>query len=378
MNAAHLNEQLRREVERLFAEIELDYLRQKAARTEAYTPPFGHLARLLAVALPTVSEDVGEFTKALASFLESLPEEHLTRRVLMAISDPAINPEVGTLQLYRDARWQSFGCPAINIESRLAASLMLSECPEEMLEDVVPPWGAFVIRLPAGLIEQDDISYTHLIVNRYVSPPPPPIEEGLPEDVQRALKKMSAFMELRQGVKWGLYGMSGESGHVQGEAKLSEHLGKAPRVFLMEPEMPLGHPGERLLAVFARLAIGVCLLCQSEGALRRRSTKKKERGPSRMGKGPVTTEYVLGQKVTVGFDCVDAVREYVRGEVRSLPAIQWIVRGHWRNQPIGPGRTERKRIWIMPHWKGPQEAPKLFREYEFKPSLAAPPTEDEA
>jgi hypothetical protein len=125
--------------------------------------------------------------------------------------------------------------------------------------------------------------------------------------------------------------------------------------------------------LFARLAIGVCLLAQSEGALRRKSTKKKERGPSRMGRGPATTEYVLGQKVSVGFNCVDAVKQYVRGDAQSLPAIQWLVRGHWRNQPIGSGRSERKRIWIMPHWKGPQEAPKLFREYEFKPSLAMPP-----
>ena len=38
-------------------------------------------------------------------------------------------------------------------------------------------------------------------------------------------------------------------------------------------------------------------------------------------------------------------------------AVRFIVRGHWRNQPHGPGRTLRKMTWIQPHWKGPEDAP---------------------
>jgi hypothetical protein len=36
---------------------------------------------------------------------------------------------------------------------------------------------------------------------------------------------------------------------------------------------------------------------------------------------------------------------------------RWIVRGFWRWQTYGPGRTLRKRIWINPYVKGPQGAP---------------------
>jgi hypothetical protein len=35
---------------------------------------------------------------------------------------------------------------------------------------------------------------------------------------------------------------------------------------------------------------------------------------------------------------------------------RYIVRGHWRLQPHGPERSLRKRIWIMPFWKGPDDA----------------------
>lgn len=36
---------------------------------------------------------------------------------------------------------------------------------------------------------------------------------------------------------------------------------------------------------------------------------------------------------------------------------RWIVRGHWRWQACGPGRSERVRIWIAPFVKGPEDAP---------------------
>lgn len=40
-------------------------------------------------------------------------------------------------------------------------------------------------------------------------------------------------------------------------------------------------------------------------------------------------------------------------------AHQWIVRGHWRQQPHGPGRGLRRPVWIAPHVKGPDGAPLL-------------------
>lgn len=40
---------------------------------------------------------------------------------------------------------------------------------------------------------------------------------------------------------------------------------------------------------------------------------------------------------------------------RRLDHTVW-VRGHWRNQPYGEGRTQRKWIWIRPHTRGPDMA----------------------
>lgn len=41
---------------------------------------------------------------------------------------------------------------------------------------------------------------------------------------------------------------------------------------------------------------------------------------------------------------------------------QWLVSGHWRNQPCGTGLQERKLIWVNPHVKGPSDKPLVLKE----------------
>jgi hypothetical protein len=41
---------------------------------------------------------------------------------------------------------------------------------------------------------------------------------------------------------------------------------------------------------------------------------------------------------------------------------RWVVSGHWRQQPYGPGRTLRKTIWIDPFVKGPDDRPLIVRD----------------
>lgn len=45
---------------------------------------------------------------------------------------------------------------------------------------------------------------------------------------------------------------------------------------------------------------------------------------------------------------------------------RWIVRGHWRQQAYGPGRSERRNIYIAPHVKGPEGAPMIEREKVYR------------
>ncbi len=42
---------------------------------------------------------------------------------------------------------------------------------------------------------------------------------------------------------------------------------------------------------------------------------------------------------------------------------QWLVSGHFRKQPCGPGRTKRRLIFIPPYIKGPEGAPMIEKVY---------------
>ncbi|MBB1253067.1 hypothetical protein H3146_06745 [Streptomyces sp. OF3] len=42
---------------------------------------------------------------------------------------------------------------------------------------------------------------------------------------------------------------------------------------------------------------------------------------------------------------------------------RWVVSGHWRNQPCGPARSERRHTWIPSYVKGPDGAPLLSTEH---------------
>lgn len=59
--------------------------------------------------------------------------------------------------------------------------------------------------------------------------------------------------------------------------------------------------------------------------------------------------------------------KYARAGAREI-ALQlkhrFIVRGHYRNQPHGPGRRDRKSIWIEPFFKGPEEGAKIVHTYK--------------
>lgn len=64
----------------------------------------------------------------------------------------------------------------------------------------------------------------------------------------------------------------------------------------------------------------------------------------------------LAHRPTAASEAGDGGREYVH---------RWVVRGHWRQQAHGPGRSLRRTTWVPPHVKGPDGAPFLPSETVF-------------
>ncbi|MCJ2163032.1 MULTISPECIES: hypothetical protein [unclassified Pseudodesulfovibrio] len=51
---------------------------------------------------------------------------------------------------------------------------------------------------------------------------------------------------------------------------------------------------------------------------------------------------------------------------KGKPLVRFMVRGHWRNQPCGPARQDRKLTWIRPYYKGSDLAATINKPYVVK------------
>lgn len=74
-------------------------------------------------------------------------------------------------------------------------------------------------------------------------------------------------------------------------------------------------------------------------------------------------EYLVLQPVDI--DACESFHDYIEGKGNPRK-VRWIRRGHFRRQHHGPHNTLVKRIWIQPHWCGPEGAPVAVRHHRIK------------
>jgi len=118
---------------------------------------------------------------------------------------------------------------------------------------------------------------------------------------------------------------------------------------------------ERAFLLARRLVVGLLYTMQN-------TTNWKERSyPT--GSGSTRRDPPPHRNVVVGsplkLDARPQIKAWLRGgspRQHGAPSLQHIVRGHYKRQAIGEGRSNRKVIWVEPYWRGPEGAPILVRE----------------
>lgn len=252
-------------------------------------------------------------------------------------------------------RWFASGAPRVRLSAAQAAALMLTDLPKDFVDsELRQPWPAFVVELPEGLVPIGDAANfaRRVLVHRvrtagsdclwWVS------VEGTSTALcvgRRSLYDMQSEDEL--------YGAGQDGDRNISFLGLRFHTHR--EVFAR-------------FAAVAKLVAGICYKMQETppppvrahggGAVRRRP-----------GGPPQTTDVTLGFPVKVDFS--NLVRGHLLGQIKRLAKVQWLVRGHWRNQACGAGRLERRRQWIEPFWKGPIDAPILVRPFLLPTAPAA-------
>jgi hypothetical protein len=121
--------------------------------------------------------------------------------------------------------------------------------------------------------------------------------------------------------------------------------------------LELAKGDERRLGLLARLVINTCVAMTDSDNVRTigKHRRASSEGSRRFSKEPELRTYRVGKPIQL--DVRPALTSYIRGETRNSPTVQFLVRGHWRDQACGPKLSRRKTIWIEPFWKGDPEAP---------------------
>lgn len=236
------------------------------------------------------------------------------------------------------ARWYACAMPVVRVEAKMAAALIFTDLPPDVVDASIKlPWPCFKI-LPmddclGGENPVRDIS-VHAWRRDETSPPRLRMTVYFKDHATCLTREVPSLSRL---------------------ATLSEDEDEDDMAMIGMTKSDI-----RTMSLCGKLVIGTCLRMSDPESVRKRSPAAVKAsgylGPARSSTSPTATEFVLTGTVKV--DLRKELSDYASGRPGfRYKKVQWLVRGHWRNQAHGPGRSERKVIWIEPFFKGSENAP---------------------
>lgn len=311
--------------------------------------------------------DVQSFLSSLAQFLpdaaqylkkycpESLYSRGDLADTMLAIGRGIVVPStqsVGSMvNLYMRAFWYESGMPVIQVGHKLAASLILTNVPDPVLQAVKFPFKCFRIDVPTQMLSIEGLSgiehITSVLIGGY-----PLLREKEGIGVENDATCYVAYTDGSSNL-W----------NVQRDAF---HLLRAEISPELEPECgPLDYSltkqDERTTVLLKRLIANVLIYLTEGGKTKAVGKGHNEwKGNRRESKRPTRRVFQLTQKVKHDFR--EVVTNYSNGTGHKL-SVQSIVIGHWKQQPCGLKGQDRKRIFVEPYWRGPEDAPIASRPH---------------
>jgi len=113
----------------------------------------------------------------------------------------------------------------------------------------------------------------------------------------------------------------------------------------------------------AQITFGLLAYLTATKDLVERDPIRKEKQRKALAEQKRVKHWDVGRTVKISPELVRVARSGAR-EVAFRIKHRFMVMGHYRNQAHGPKRAERKRIWIAPFEKGPEEGAKLVHTYK--------------
>jgi len=248
-------------------------------------------------------------------------------------------------------QWAQLGCPHFSLTPDFFSAVALTDFGDPTDEPLYMPFDAFTVSFPPTEFFSQA---TRLMVYRL-----PRMSAGNTEIKTISWKMYRATLLKDEPIftQWPI-GMSRRE--LMEEAAALDAKVPTPGMRPLDPE-------EQVLPLRVRTMLAnVMSYIESHGPLPTTPRARKGAVPA-----PVELThhdrplFEVGRTVKLDGGLRRALLENAGSPERWHVAQRYVVRGHWRNQAYGEGRLLRKRKWIEPHWKGPENAVEAInRNYE--------------
>lgn len=267
--------------------------------------------------------------------------------LLGALSIPT-DGQITCATLYR---WAEGGYPTIEMGEKFAASLLVSSLSDEVLETVKMPWPGISIIVPGDILQvyeptlKKNVPIRRIFASRAIGRKHRPDGGNFGGDWQFIGMATEVLSLWRFGVT--PKGMILES---------KEMLVDAPADGRFEMEMEHTDIDSRTAGLIGKLVVMACVaLTMKEMVTERTKPKSKKKKGRENKEGPSARFFTIGKPITLDFR--DRVKHYMFGTRQSKElSVQFMVAGHFKQQPFGEKKVQRKTIWIEPYWKGNDDA----------------------
>lgn len=268
-------------------------------------------------------------------------ETHLSKQYATAIDNTKLGGREGfgftfVRRMWSAYKWVNAGSNQFQVTNDLAAALVLTDVPEATSSEMKLPYETLAFSIPQGTIPfavpDEDVKYTEWADTLWI--------ERVDED---------KYLWI---IRWR-------------ELEIHQLFDAAnDEWFRTEDERELATDDETSFSAAHKLVRNFALWLNAEGPPELKRAKvdvPKKLAEKRARSGEQwPRQWLFGKEVKISPELRRAAVEAVLG--RSRHAVEgwsvrarFTVRGHWRNQAHGVGRSQRTRKWIAPFWKGPAE-----------------------
>jgi hypothetical protein len=245
------------------------------------------------------------------------------------------------LSYYTRAAWYDSGMPTVEIGHKLAAAFMVTQASKAVIEEVQPPHKTFLVEVPDKLILVKDSFRDELVEVRCML--------------------LSRLLTAPDVYCWLYYAFTTGTVHVWrygADLNLFVKEDAVPTVPRGPLDMDLEDIDERAAVMLGRLMVNTCMYMTNHQDEVRKIGKGHQayRGQGRRRDSPTPVRRVFQLRPDVRHDFRESVRNFVAGVSRKM-TVQKEVSGHWKHVVYGAGRALRKREFVQPYWRGPDDAP---------------------